>query len=43
LKEIWEWDKLFFLVTDFYEGGELYEYTQKRKYLEEHEVFKVIK
>ena len=23
IKEIWEWDKLFFMVTDYFEGGEL--------------------
>lgn len=21
--EIWEWNKLFFIVTDYYQGGEL--------------------
>ena len=41
--EIWEWDNLLFLVMDFYEGGELYEYLKRRGYLEEFEVFKVMK
>jgi len=41
--EIWEWDKLLFLVMDFYEGGELFDYLHKRGYFEEFEVFKVIK
>ncbi len=22
--EIWEWDKMFFIVTDYYSGGELF-------------------
>ena len=22
--EIWEWDKMFFIVTDYYAGGELF-------------------
>lgn len=43
IKEIWEWDKLFFMVTDYYEGGELYHYCNKRGYLEEYEAFKVVK
>jgi calcium-dependent protein kinase len=41
--EIWEWDKLLFLVMDFYEGGELFDYLKSREYFEEFEVFKVIK
>lgn len=41
--EIWEWDKLLFLVMDFYEGGELFDYLKKRGYFEEFEVFKVVK
>ena len=41
--EIWEWDKLLFLVMDFYEGGELFDYLKSRGYFEEFEVFKVIK
>ena len=38
--EIWEWNKLFFIVTDYYAGGELSEYLAKKGHLEEFEVFK---
>ena len=38
--EIWEWNKLFFIVTDYYDGGELSDILKKRGYLEEFEVFK---
>ena len=38
--EIWEWNKLFFIVTDYYQGGELSDILKQRGYLEEFEVFK---
>jgi serine/threonine protein kinase len=38
--EIWEWNKLFFIVTDYYPGGELSDILKARGYLEEFEVFK---
>ena len=38
--EIWEWQKLFFIVTDYYQGGELSDILKARGYLEEFEVFK---
>ena len=38
--EIWEWNKLFFIVTDYYQGGELSDILKARGYLEEFEVFK---
>ena len=41
--EIWEWNKLFFIVTDYYAGGELNDFVSKRGYLEEFEVFKFMK
>ena len=31
------------MVTDYFEGGELYHYLNKRGYLEEYEAFKIIK
>ena len=40
ITEIWEWNKLFFIVTDFYEGGELSDILKQRGFLEEFEVFK---
>lgn len=43
LLEIWEWENLYFLVMDYYEGGDLFEYLQKRGYFEEFEVFKVMR
>jgi serine/threonine protein kinase len=42
LLETWEWEKLYFLVMDYYEGGDLFEYLQQRGYFEEFEVFKVM-
>ena len=41
--EIWEWDNIFFVVTDFYEGGELYNYILKKGPLDESEAFKIVK
>lgn len=41
--EIWEWDKLLFLVMEFCEGGELFDYLKTRGCFEEFEVFKVMK
>ena len=38
--EIWEWNKLFFIVTDYYQGGELSDILKARGNLEEFEVFK---
>ena len=41
--EIWEWDNIFFVVTDYYEGGELYNYILKNGPLDESEAFKIVK
>lgn len=43
LQEIWEWQNLYFLVMDYYEGGNLYDHLQKRGYFEEFEVYTVMK
>lgn len=40
--EVWEWNNLLFIVTAYYEGGELYDYVESKKFLEEHEVFKFV-
>jgi calcium-dependent protein kinase len=43
IMEIWEWDKLLFLVMEFVDGGELFDYLKQRGFFEEFEVFNVIK
>ena len=35
--EIWEWDKMLFIVTDYCSGGELFDYVLNRNYLTETE------
>ena len=43
IKEIWEWDKMFFLVTEFCNGGDLFSYTLERNVIAERDVEKIIK
>ena len=35
IHEIWEWEKMLFIVTDLYNGGELFDYVLERNYLSE--------
>jgi calcium-dependent protein kinase len=35
--EIWEWEKMLFIVTDICHGGELFDYVLERQYLSEHD------
>ena len=41
--EIWDWNDVFFLVTEFCEGGDLLSYTLERSILAEDVVKKLIK
>jgi serine/threonine protein kinase len=41
--EIWEWDKMLFIVTDFCYGGELFDYVLERNYLSEKETRIIMK
>ena len=43
LHEIWEWDKMLFIVTDYCYGGELFDHVLERNYLSEQDTRKVIK
>ena len=43
IREIWEWDKMLFIVTDYCYGGELFEYVLERNTLDEHEVYTIMK
>lgn len=38
IREIWEWEKMLFIVTDFCQGGDLFSYMLERNQLAEHEV-----
>ena len=42
--DIWQWDKLLFLVMNFNEGGKLQRCLEQRQtgYLEEYEVYKLM-
>jgi serine/threonine protein kinase len=40
--DIWQWDKLLFLVMDYYEGGQLQKCLNKRGYFEEYEVYRIM-
>ena len=35
IHEIWEWEKMLFIVTDYCYGGELFDYVLERNYLNE--------
>jgi calcium-dependent protein kinase len=37
VQEIWEWDKMLFIVTDYCYGGDLFEYLLERDSFEENE------
>jgi serine/threonine protein kinase len=41
--ELWQWDKLLFIVMDFYEGGELTALLENKGFFEEFEAFKIVK
>lgn len=38
IREIWEWEKMLFIVTDYCQGGDLFAYMLERNQLAEHEV-----
>ena len=40
--DMWQWDKLIFLVIEFHEGGQLGACLAKRGYFEEYEVYKLM-
>ena len=37
IREIWEWEKMLFIVTDYCQGGDLFAYMLERNQLAEHE------
>jgi serine/threonine protein kinase len=43
VREIWEWDKMLFIVTDYCYGGELFEHVLDRNALSESESHVVMK
>ena len=43
IQEIWEWDKMLFLVTDFCYGGDLFEHLLERNRFAENEVNTIMK
>jgi serine/threonine protein kinase len=43
IMEIWEWNDLLFLVTDYFEGGDMNDLILEKDYLEESEVYKIMK
>ena len=43
IHEIWEWEKMLFIVTDFYQGGELFDYVLERNYLNETDAKTIVK
>jgi serine/threonine protein kinase len=40
--EIWEWEKMLFIVTEYCYGGHLFEYVLERNKLEESEVREIM-
>jgi serine/threonine protein kinase len=40
--EIWEWEKMLFIVTEYCYGGDLFEYVLERNKLEESEVREIM-
>ena len=40
--DMWQWDKLIFLVLEFHEGGQLATCLTNRGYFEEYEVYKLM-
>ena len=43
IREIWEWEKMLFIVTDFCQGGDLFSYMLERNQLDEQEVCGLMK
>lgn len=43
IREIWEWEKMLFIVTDFCQGGDLFSYMLERNQLDEQEVYILMK
>lgn len=41
--DVWQWDKLLFIVMDFFEGGDLYQMLDTRGFFEEYEVYTILK
>ena len=37
IREIWEWEKMLFIVTDYCQGGDLFAYMLERNQLTESE------
>ena len=40
--EIWEWEKMLFIVTEYCYGGDLFEYVLERNKLDESEVREIM-